>query len=65
VLLYYLLQLGCDALVTSGMLLPLFGSWIPTLLFTLAGIYLYYTAAAEQPIERTSPWYFFKKWDFI
>jgi len=63
VLLYYLLQLGCDALVTSGRLLPLLGSWIPSLLFSLAGIYLYYAAATERPIGWTSPVIFFKDWD--
>jgi len=62
VLLYYLLQLGCDALVTSGFLFPLLGSWIPTLLFTLAGIYLYFGAATERHHEQMSPLSVFKEW---
>ncbi|OPY86045.1 MAG: Lipopolysaccharide export system permease protein LptF [Syntrophus sp. PtaU1.Bin208] len=62
VLLYYLLQLGCDALVTSGKLLPFLGSWIPTFLFTVTAIYLYFAAAAERPVDLTSPLNFLQKW---
>jgi lipopolysaccharide export system permease protein len=55
VLLYYLLQLGCDALVTTGKLPPLLGSWMPTLLFCMTGLSLYLTAAAERQIKWMSP----------
>ncbi|MDY0188374.1 MAG: LPS export ABC transporter permease LptF [Syntrophus sp. (in: bacteria)] len=54
VLLYYLLQLGCDALVTAGKWPPLLGSWMPTLLFFIVALYLYFAAAAERQIEWMS-----------
>jgi lipopolysaccharide export system permease protein len=51
VLLYYLLQLGCDGMVTAGKLPPIVGSWIPNTLFIFAGIFLYFSTALEKPLK--------------
>jgi len=61
VLLYYLLQLGCDGMVTAGKLPPLLGSWIPNLLFALVGISLYFSVAAERPLKWSLPLELFNK----
>jgi len=56
VLLYYLLQLGCEGMVTVGKLSPFLGSWIPNILFTIAGTVLYFMAATERSFQM--PWFF-------
>jgi len=61
VLLYYVLQLGCDGMVTAGKLPPLLGSWIPNLLFALVGISLYFSVAAERPLKWSLPLELFNK----
>lgn len=55
VLLYYLLQVGCDGMVTAGRLPPSLGSWIPNLLFALTALPLYVCAAAEKPFHWSRP----------
>jgi len=45
--LYYLLRIGGEALVETGYLSPEIGVWIPNLIFSLAGIFLLYTANRE------------------
>jgi len=63
ILLYYLLQLGCDAMVTADTLSPFLGSWLPNFLFTLTGLALYFAAAAEQPLQWTLTHPFFQRAD--
>ncbi|MDO8785755.1 MAG: LPS export ABC transporter permease LptF [Syntrophales bacterium] len=50
VLLYYLLQLGGDALVETGRLSPLVGTWAPNVVFGTVGIYLLIMTAKEKPV---------------
>ena len=61
ILLYYLLQLGCDGMVAAGRLSPLLGSLIPNLLFTLTGISLYFAAATERPLKWILPFELFHR----
>ena len=51
VLAYYLLRLGGEALVETGKLPILVGTWMPVVLFGLAGVHLFMAAAREVP-----PW---------
>lgn len=44
---YYLLRIGGEALSETGYLPPAIGVWVPNILFTFAGIYLFYTAHRE------------------
>ena len=48
VLFYYLLQLGGTALTETGRISPLPGIWLPTVIFTIAGLYLFAAAAKEK-----------------
>jgi len=41
VVLYYMLQLGGEALVQTGQVTPLIGTWVPNLVFGLAGVILF------------------------
>ncbi|MDI6777501.1 MAG: LPS export ABC transporter permease LptF [Syntrophales bacterium] len=50
VLIYYLLQLGGDALVETRGLSPLIGTWTPNVIFGMVGIYLFIMAAKEKPL---------------
>jgi lipopolysaccharide export system permease protein len=50
VLVYYLLQLGGDALVETRSLSPLVGTWAPNVIFGTVGIYLFIMAAREKPV---------------
>jgi len=63
VLLYYLLQLGCDGMISAGKLPPFLGSWIPNLIFTMAGILLYFSAAVEKPFKWSWPLELFNRRD--
>lgn len=58
VVLYYMLQLGGEALVLTGQVGPLIGTWVPNLVFGLAGILLFTMAAKESswrpPLFRKS-----------
>lgn len=51
VLLYYLMRLNGEALVETGRLAPLIGSWAPNLVFAVAGVILFTLAAKEK-----APW---------
>jgi len=50
VVLYYLLQLGGEALVATGYLAPVIGIWTPNVLFGTAALYLFIRAAREEPL---------------
>jgi lipopolysaccharide export system permease protein len=47
VVLYYMLQLGGEALVQTGQVTPLIGTWVPNLIFGLAGVILFSMTAKE------------------
>ena len=47
VALYYMLQLGGEALVQTGKVSPPVGTWVPNLVFGLAGIILFILTARE------------------
>jgi lipopolysaccharide export system permease protein len=51
VLIYYLMRLSGEALVETGRLAPLVGTWAPNAFFCLAGVLLFYCAARE-----ITPW---------
>jgi lipopolysaccharide export system permease protein len=55
VLIYYLLRLSGEALVETGRLAPVVGTWTPNAVFTIAGILLFISAAREQ-----HPWVFLR-----
>ena len=44
---YYLVRIGGEALVETGRLSPEVGTWTPTFIFALLGIYLFYMAYRE------------------
>ncbi len=56
VLIYYLLRLSGEALVETGRLSPVVGTWTPNAVFAIAGILLFYFAARERsfPIHLRS-----------
>lgn len=47
VTLYYMLQLGGEALVQTGKVSPPLGAWVPNLVFGLAGVVLFIVTARE------------------
>ena len=49
VLIYYLLRLSGEALVETGRLSPIIGSWAPSVIFAVTGLLLFYKA-------KRSPW---------
>src|SRR4030042_132139 len=51
VLAYYLLRLGGEALVETGRLSPVIGTWTPNVVFAVAGIISFYMAASEKPLS--------------
>jgi len=53
--LYYMLQLGGEALVQTGRVGPLIGTWVPNLVFSAAGIFLFAMAAREIPWRSLLP----------
>jgi lipopolysaccharide export system permease protein len=55
VLVYYLLRLSGEALVETGRLSPVVGTWTPNGIFAIAGIVLFHFASREQ-----SPWMRFR-----
>ena len=57
VLAYYLLRLGGEALVETGRLSPVIGTWTPNAVFAVAGIILFSLAATEKsfPLHRRRP----------
>ena len=52
VLVYYLLRLGGEALVETGRLSPIVGTWTPNAIFAAAGILLFLSAAREKPLSH-------------
>jgi lipopolysaccharide export system permease protein len=55
VLIYYLLRLSGEALVETGRLSPVVGTWAPNGVFAIAGILLFYLAVRER-----SPWIYLR-----
>jgi lipopolysaccharide export system permease protein len=51
VLIYYLFRLIGEALVETGRLSPVIGTWTPNVIFAVAGLLLFITTAAER-----TPW---------
>ncbi len=51
VLIYYMLQLGGEALGETGKLPPMIGVWTPNLIFGVVGIYIFTMAAKERPLR--------------
>jgi lipopolysaccharide export system permease protein len=49
VLIYYILQIGVEALAEAGTLSPFIGLWIPNLVFLTVAIYLFAMASKEKP----------------
>jgi lipopolysaccharide export system permease protein len=50
VLIYYLLRLSGEALVETGRLSPIIGTWAPSWIFAVSGLLLFYFAAREQSL---------------
>ncbi|MCU0581640.1 MAG: LPS export ABC transporter permease LptF [Syntrophales bacterium] len=55
VTLYYMLQLGGEALVQTGKVSPPLGAWVPNLVFGLAGMILFVMTAKEMSWPFPSP----------
>jgi lipopolysaccharide export system permease protein len=55
VALYYMLQLGGEALVQMGKVSPPLGAWVPNLIFGLAGVILFVMTAKEMSWPFPSP----------
>jgi len=49
-MIYYVLQIGGEALGETGILSPVLGAWISNTLLGIVGIYLLITAAKEKPL---------------
>ncbi|MBN2438611.1 MAG: LPS export ABC transporter permease LptF [Deltaproteobacteria bacterium] len=52
VLAYYLLRISGEALVETGRLSPVIGTWMPNWIFAAAGIILFFLSAREASISR-------------
>ncbi len=55
VFIYYIMRLGGEALVETGRLSPLIGTWSPNIIFSLVGFYLLIRAANDRPIRIEIP----------
>jgi lipopolysaccharide export system permease protein len=55
VLIYYIMRLGGEALVETGRLSPLIGTWSPNIIFSIVGFYLLIRAANDRPIRIEIP----------
>jgi lipopolysaccharide export system permease protein len=55
VFIYYIIRLGGEALVETGRLSPLVGSWSPNIIFCVAGAYLLIRAANDRPLHIEIP----------
>ena len=55
VFIYYIIRLGGEALVETGRLSPLIGTWSPNIIFCIAGIYLLIRAANDRPLRLEIP----------
>ena len=51
VLVYYLLRLNGEALVETGRLSPVIGTWAPNVIFAVAGAVLFFLRASETPLR--------------
>jgi lipopolysaccharide export system permease protein len=52
VLVYYLFRLSGEALVETGRLSPIIGTWAPNLIFTVAGLLLFSLSAREASLRQ-------------
>jgi lipopolysaccharide export system permease protein len=52
VLIYYLLRISGEALVETGRLSPVIGTWTPNFIFAAAGILLFYLSATEASFRK-------------
>ena len=55
VLIYYIMRLGGEALVETGRLSPLIGTWSHNIIFSIVGFYLLIRAANDRPIRIEIP----------
>ncbi|MGO9138687.1 MAG: LPS export ABC transporter permease LptF [Syntrophales bacterium] len=55
VFIYYIMRLGGEALVETGRLSPLIGTWSPNIIFFIAGLYLLIRSANDRPLRIEIP----------
>jgi lipopolysaccharide export system permease protein len=55
VFIYYIMRLGGEALVETGRLSPLIGTWSPNIIFCIVGFYLLIRAANDRPLRIPIP----------
>ncbi|MGA3208647.1 MAG: LPS export ABC transporter permease LptF [Syntrophales bacterium] len=55
VFIYYIIRLGGEALVETGRLSPLIGTWSPNIIFCIVGFYLLIRAANDRPLRIEIP----------
>lgn len=55
VFIYYIMRLGGEALVETGRLSPVIGTWFPNIIFCIVGFYLLIRAANDRPIHIDIP----------
>jgi lipopolysaccharide export system permease protein len=55
VFIYYIIRLGGEALVETGRLSPLIGTWSPNIIFCIVGFYLLIRAANDRPLRLEIP----------
>jgi lipopolysaccharide export system permease protein len=55
VFIYYIIRLGGEALVETGRLSPLIGTWSPNIIFFIVGFYLLIRAANDRPLRLEIP----------
>jgi lipopolysaccharide export system permease protein len=55
VFIYYIIRLGGEALVETGRLSPLIGTWSPNIIFCIVGFYLLIRAANDRPFRLEIP----------
>jgi lipopolysaccharide export system permease protein len=55
VFIYYIIRLGGEALVETGRLSPLIGTWSPNIIFCIGGVYLLIRAANDRPLLLEIP----------
>jgi lipopolysaccharide export system permease protein len=55
VFIYYIIRLGSEALVETGRLSPLIGTWSPNIIFCIVGFYLLIRAANDRPLRLEIP----------
>jgi len=55
VFIYYIIRLGGEALIETGRLSPLIGTWSPNIIFCIAGFYLLIRSANDRPLRVEIP----------